>query len=428
MNPVSLSVPGLASPWAARFAIVLVYMVFGALLNSVGSVNLLAVQTLGISAADAALFDAFKDLPIALTSLLLAARLPSLGLRRAMLLGLALVTLACLLVWQAPGLLTLRLLFIAVGAAFAVVKVGSYALIGVLSATQQEHKRLMTLVEGLFMVGVLSGYALFGAMVDDSGARPLAWLRVYAWMAGAAAVAALVLARCRIDESEARSAASDGRPSLRRDLAGMWGLLNGLVLVFVSSAFLYVLIEQGLGTWLPTFNSSQLKLPASMSVWFAVLMPASTALGRLLSSVWLARRGWYGLLNFCLAAIAGLMIYTLLAPAPSQAVSDWRDAPLLAFALPAMGLFLSPIYPVINSAMLSVLPRHQHSAMTGLIVLLSALGGTTGSFVTGRLFMAFDARTAFGLMLLPLGLLALTLWRFHLGVQARAASSELTLA
>ena len=74
-----------------KLAIILTYMLFGALLNSVGAVNLLVVQTLGVPRAEAALLDAWKDLPIALTSFLVASLLPRLGLKRAMLLALAAV-------------------------------------------------------------------------------------------------------------------------------------------------------------------------------------------------------------------------------------------------------------------------------------------------------------------------------------------------
>ena len=49
----------------------------------------------------------------------------------------------------------------------------------------------------------------------------------------------------------------------------------------------------------------------------------------------------------------------------------------------------------------------------GLIVVFSALGGTLGSFITGRLFVAFDGTTAFGLLLLPVAALAVSLTRLR---------------
>ena len=62
--------------------------------------------------------------------------------------------------------------------------------------------------------------------------------------------------------------------------------------------------------------------------------------------------------------------------------------------------------------------------MTGLIVIFSALGGSFGSFATGRLFMAFDGRTAFALLLVPIALLASFLWLFHRALRRHHAQED----
>jgi predicted MFS family arabinose efflux permease len=43
--------------------------------------------------------------------------------------------------------------------------------------------------------------------------------------------------------------------------------------------------------------------------------------------------------------------------------------------------------------------------MAGLIVIFSALGGTTGSIITGNVFQAYGGQTAFYFSLIPIGLL-----------------------
>jgi hypothetical protein len=58
--------------------------------------------------------------------------------------------------------------------------------------------------------------------------------------------------------------------------------------------------------------------------------------------------------------------------------------------------------------------------MTGLIVVFSALGGTSGSFITGRVFAATDGRTAFTLGLIPMALLAAALILFDRTLRSRA--------
>ena len=105
------SIPLSSGSLRIRRAIILTYMLFGALLNSVGAVNLLVVQTLGVPRAEAALLDAWKDLPIALTSFLVASLLPRLGLKRSMLLAVAAVGAACLAMPVLSAFWAIKLLF-----------------------------------------------------------------------------------------------------------------------------------------------------------------------------------------------------------------------------------------------------------------------------------------------------------------------------
>jgi FHS family glucose/mannose:H+ symporter-like MFS transporter len=425
MNNISPTHHSGSSQGLIRSAVILVYMVFGALLNSVGSINLLAVQSMGVTRADTAVLDAYKDLPIAIVSFLVASLLPRLGLRRAMLIGLAAVGVGCALMPVLASFWAIKLLFVTIGTAFALVKVSAYSMIGLLTRDERSHASFTNLLEGMFMVGVLGGYWLFSAAVDNSHPESTAWLGVYWVLTAIIAVSFCLLAVSRVDETEARAsgtgAARNG--SLAGDINAMLRLmLSGLVMVFVLSAFLYVLIEQGVATWLPSFNNEVLHMPAAMSVGLAVIMPASTAIGRLASAVVIARVGWYSVVNLCVVAIAALIVLTLplsagLQPNPAM---GWASAPLVAYMFPLIGLFLAPIYPAINSAMLSVLPKSRHAAMTGLIVIFSALGGSFGSFVTGRLFMAFDGRTAFALLLVPIAVLALFLWLFHRALRRQA--------
>jgi len=86
------------------------------------------------------------------------------------------------------------------------------------------------------------------------------------------------------------------------------------------------------------------------------------------------------------------------------------DVPLIGFAFPLVGLFIAPIYPLLNSAVLSALPQKLHSAMTGLIVIFSAIGGTLGSRAIGYLFKNVGADTAFYYTLIPLAALLICLF------------------
>jgi MFS transporter, FHS family, glucose/mannose:H+ symporter len=389
-------------------ALAFTYMLYGVLLNSVGAVILQVVSTMGVSNLAAATIEAFKDLPIAVTSLFVASFLPRLGYRYALVIGLAIVGTGCVLMPFFPSLAMVRLLFMMTGASFALVKIATYSSIGLVTNNARQHASLMAIIEGLFMTGVLSGYWLFGVYMATPG---LKWLNVYHLLAAVCILPIIVLLTARIDESAARSI---GRP-VSKDILAMLDLMKvRLVLVFMISVFLYVLIEQSVGTWLPTFNRDVLHLPAAMSVQAAGIFAASIAAGRLGGGLVLRRAGWYPLVCTCVIGIAALVLVSMpmARGLPVIANMTWTSAPLAAFVFPLIGVFLAPVYPAINSAMLSSLDRRDHAAMTGLLVVFSALGGTIGSFLTGRIFAILGGQIAFYCVLLPIAGIFVSLHAF----------------
>src|SRR5580698_869382 len=287
-------------------ALALIYMIFAILLNSVGTVILQSMATFGIDKPEASALERYKDLTIAFTSFLVASFLPLLGYRRSMMLALAIVGSACLLMPIYPTFLTTRLLFACVGISFALAKVGVYSSIGLLTADKTAHSRLTNTIEGLFMVGVLAGNWIFSAYVDPAHPGNPVWFNVYWLLAGLCAAVIALLATSQLDESAAHAGKSNNNfaDSLREMLRLF---LLPLVYVFLASAFLYVLIEQSFGTWLPTFNNEILKLPNAMSIQLATILAAASALGRIVAGQVLRRIPWYALLNICVIGM-GLLV------------------------------------------------------------------------------------------------------------------------
>lgn len=383
-------------------ALALIYMVFAVLLNSVGVVILQSISGFGVDKPTASLLELFKDLPIAVTSFLVASMLPVLGYRRAMMLSLILVACGCVLMPLYPGFHTTEVMFVCVGVAFALAKVAVYSSIGLLTRDRAAHTRLTNTIEGLFMGGVLLGGWLFSAFIDNDAPSSPSWLNVYWVLAGLCLVVVGLLATSSLDESEAHldpSRAVRGSPMAMVRLAA-----RPLVYVFLISAFFYVLIEQSFSTWLPTFNNEVLKLPHTMSIQLASILAGATALGRLAAGQVLRKIHWHLLLMVCVSGMGLLVLLTL--PLARGVMLDptvgWFSAPIAAYLIPLIGLLMAPIYPVINSVALSSLPKHAHAPMTGLIIIFSALGGTLGSRITAIVFAHFNGITAFYFSLVPM--------------------------
>jgi fucose permease len=408
-------------------ALALIYMIFAILLNSVGTVILQSMATFGIDKPEASSLERYKDLSIAFTSFVVASFLPLIGYRRSMMLALAIVGSACLLMPIYPTFLTTRLLFACVGISFALAKVGVYSSIGLLTADKTAHSRLTNTIEGLFMVGVLAGNWIFSAYVDPAHPANSVWFNVYWLLAGICAAIIALLATSKLDESAAHSKETNSFIGSLREMLRLF--LLPLVYVFLASAFLYVLIEQSFGTWLPTFNNEILKLPNTMSIQFASILAGMTALGRIGAGFLLKRVPWYVLLNVCVVAMGTLVIVVLPLARDVVARPDvgWFNAPTAAYLIPLIGLLMAPIYPVINSVALSSLPKPMHAAMTGLIVVFSALGGTLGSYITARVFAGFGGIHAFYFSLVPMALVLVTLFFFKRETDRAGATTPVTV-
>ena len=379
-----------------------VYALYAVLLNSVGTVILQALSTLHVAKGQASILEGCKDLSIAASSFALASVLPRLGYRRALVGGLLAVAAACALMPLIPGFATTAGLFLVVGASFGLTKVAVYGSVGLIAADPRRHAGVISFVEGVFMVGVLSGYWLFSAFFRADA--PLAWLNVY-WVLAAAAIAlALLWATTPLDESPLVAE----RESFGRSLVGMLSLMRRpVVIVFLVCAFLYVLVEQALGSWMPTFNHETLHLSSTLAVQFASLYALALCIGRLGGGFLLPRLPRFATLIACVVAILPLLALVAFAtPNEAGPLGSWAAIPPLALALPAVGLVMGPIYPTVNSTVLSALPVTRQAAMTGLIVIFSALGGTLGSFLTGQVFSHAGGRAAVAGVLVPTVLLA----------------------
>jgi FHS family glucose/mannose:H+ symporter-like MFS transporter len=386
-----------------RISIFLNYFVFAILLNSVGIVIAKSINVYHVTESQASLLEAFKDLPIAIVSFIVASFLPRFGYKKAMLTALAIVFFGCLLMIFGNSFLYTKILFLTIGSSFALIKLSVYSLIGIITDSKKEHSSLMSSIEGFFMLGIALAYFLFPAFYSDTNEN--AWLNVYYVLMVLILISFVFLLFSKI-EYEVESIGSN----LKEDL--MYSLkliIIPLVLVFLASAFFFVMIEQGIMTWLPRFNEKIFKFSEALSVQMAVIFALSLAVGRFVAGYLTKRMSWVYLVIICVF-ISGAILIAVLPQLKVDIdslneITQLKDVPFLGFILPLIGLFIAPIYPLLNSTVLSSLPKSLHSPMSGLIIIFSALGGTVGSRIVGELFESVGGANAFYFLLIPMALL-----------------------
>ena len=383
------------------------YFVFAILLNSVGIVILKSINRYQVGEVEASVLEAYKDLPIAIVSFLIASFLPRIGYKKAMLTALSLVSFACIYMIFGNSFFAAKVLFGCVGAAFALIKVSVYASIGLLTNNENEHSSLMSSIEGVFMFGIALAYFLFPAFNTPS--NPDAWLNVYWVLAGLSGLSFLLLLQAPFNEGDEIPGAD-----LLDDFKQMFALIARLlVVVFVLAAFLFVMVEQGIMTWLPTFNKEVLALSENVSIMMASIFAISLGVGRLIAGYLTHYFSWFSVTTGCIFLAILMVLFVLPKTVEIGVVSAGtnrlEDVPILAYAFPLVGLFISPIYPLLNSAVLSALPKKLHSPMVGLIIIFSALGGTLGSRAMGYLFAGIGPAQGFYYTLIPISTLFLAL-------------------
>ena len=388
--------------WRVQLGLALNLIVFATVLNSVGIVVERSISEWHIAKSIGGTLEGCKDLTIAFTSLLLASQVPRLGYRRVMMGGLVAVFAVCALLAGVQQFWTVPLLFIFCGASFALVKVSVYATVGQFARTPAQHASMMNRLEGIYQVGALVAPVVFAQMIARGN-----WINTYWFVSALALLAFLLWMVTPLTPPEPE----EDKPAAVKSSGGLADvkllIRRPVVQVFLLCAAVYVMIEQSIGTWLPSFNRDVLgfdpeKAALMLSVYFG-----SLAFSRFIFGYLVKRISAFVLQLIYLACAFALLSVVLMGTAGAH------PAAMFGNVLVCVGFFIGPIYPTLNSMMLSQLDKSLHSSMTGLIIVASALGGTIGSQILGMISQHYTTHTAFHFPLLPIGTLAVLLILFH---------------
>ncbi|WP_245806525.1 MFS transporter [Francisella halioticida] len=258
-----------------KLSLFLTFFVCAILLNSVGIVILQSVNHYQVTEVQASILEACKDLTIAIVSFVICSFIPRFGYKNAMLTGLAIITIGCITMATLNSFLVTKILFILIGVAFALIKVSVYSTVGLITNDSKMHASLMSLLEGVFQIGLVLCFFIFSIFIHYGD-----WLNTYWLLAGLAIVAFILLLFTKLDESTVK--AQEKNSSFISDTFSMLKLIKlPIVILFIISVFFYVFIEQGVQSWLPTFNTRVLHLSASTNVFMASVFTLSIAAGRI---------------------------------------------------------------------------------------------------------------------------------------------------
>ncbi|WEK46296.1 MAG: MFS transporter [Candidatus Andeanibacterium colombiense] len=352
---------------STRFLKLLIFVMFATFAmttDSVGTIipSVIAEYRLGMTAAGSFHYASMSGIGIA--AILLGFLADRIGRKGTILLGLTLfgATSALFAAGNAFALFVL-LLFVS-GLGIGIFKSGALALIGDVSASTREHASNMNLVEGFFGVGAIIGPAIV-TMLLQSGAS---WKWLYLIAGGLCALLILGTAFAPFPRT---SQPAEDRANPREALAM---LADRQALFFAALLVLYVAAEAAVYVWAPTYFIGYHGPGAWLAAFVVSVFFVLRAAGRFLGAFLLSRFDWTAVLAFCSTAMAVLFVI---------AVAGGR--PAAVFCLPATGLFMSVLYPTINSTGISLFDKHRHGSIAGFLLFFTCIGAVLAPLAMGAL-------------------------------------------
>ena len=345
----------------------LMFAMFAMTTDSVGLIIPEIIKAFQLSLTAAGTFQYATMTGIALAGLLLGQLADRFGRRRTIIAGLMLFAAACFLLAAGSSFLFFAVMLGLSGLAIGVFKTGALALIGDISTSSAQHTSIMNTAEGFFAVGAIVGPALLARLL----AAGLSWTWLYA-IAGTICVALIVLAL--VVEYPERTT-----PSADRGLNGTGrAMRNPYVLAFSGGAFLYVGVEAAVYVWMPTLLAGYTGPAAALATYSISIFFLLRAAGRFLGAWMLTRFQWQPVL----ALFSGCLLVCFVA-------SVARGVSWAVYLLPLSGLFMSVIYPTINSKGISCLPKTEHGAGAGVILFFTCASAVLAPLAIGAVSDAF---------------------------------------
>jgi fucose permease len=157
-------------------------------------------------------------------------------------------------------------------------------------------------------------------------------------------------------------------------------LRNPYVLAFSAGAFLYVAVEAAIYVWMPTLLAGYTGNAATLAAYSLSIFFLLRAAGRFIGAWMLRQARWQTVLVVFSGGILACFAFTV------AGGLTWG-----VFLLPLSGLFMSIIYPTINSKGISCVRKSDHGAAAGVILFFTCASAVVAPLTIGAVGDAFGS-------------------------------------
>ncbi len=332
---------------------------------------ILQLADTNITYGELGFLESFKDLPIAFISLFAVSFINKTGAKKALILALAIVGVCSCLLPFVEVFWFYKLWFAIIGACFAIGKICVFGIIRNNISDEKSLAKTMNSVEASFMIGIFVVNTGFGWLISSQYSE--FWKFGFLLIAVLSAVTIFMLLKADISEA---------KPLENKNIISeLSGFTTPAVALFLSVIFCIVFVEQGFNSWLPSFYKNHLKVNSFFALQATSFLSLFSYAGRTVTANIIRK---FSLPAYYVACISFIII--LLITIVGIQYFDSEDSKLILFLFPVIGLFLSPLYPVINSRMIAQVDKEKINLFTSLIVIFSSLGSSVSSIIMAVLF------------------------------------------
>ena len=346
----------------------LMFMMFAMTTDSVGVIIPEVIKEFHLSMTVAGTFHYATMSGIAFAGIFLGYLADKLGRKKTIILGLVLFALNSYLFAVGKSFLFFVVLLTISGIAIGIFKTGALALIGDISRSTTEHTSIMNTVEGFFAVGAIVGPAIVALLL----VRGTSWKWLYL-------IAATICVVLIVTAWFVRYPHTTKKTEKPVDLKRTFGMMkNPYALGFSAAIFLYVAVESAIYVWMPTLLATYHGSATFMAAYAVSVFFVLRAAGRFMGSWILARLNW--------AAVLTLFSLAILACFVGSMIGGIGTA---VYLLPFSGIFMSVIYPTVNSKGISCFRKSEHGAVAGVILFFTCGAAALGPLAMGAISDAF---------------------------------------
>jgi FHS family L-fucose permease-like MFS transporter len=347
---------------AIKWLTYLMFMMFAMTTDSVGTIIPEVIKEFHLSMVAGGAFHYAPMVAIAVAAIFLGYLADKLGRKKTIILGLVLFALNSYLFAVGNSFPFFLVLLVISGAAIGIFKTGALALVGDISRSTSEHTTTMNTVEGFFGVGAIIGPAIVARLLSSG----FSWKWLYV-IAGTICV--LLILTALLVKYPKTVKTMEEPIDFKRTLRMM---KNPYALGFSLGIFLYVAAECAVYVWMPTLLTGYSGSFAFMATYALSAFFILRAIGRFLGAWVLAHFNWTSVM-----ALFSLAILICFAGAIAGGLS------FAVWLMPLSGLFMSMIYPTLNSKGISCFPKTEHGAVAGVILFFTCAAAALGPLAMG---------------------------------------------